>query len=41
MEQGDLPGAQAAFERLLRDQPDGEFSPVAHLMIGRIHFNNL
>ena len=40
MQRGDLPAAQAAFERMMREQPDSEFVPVAHLLIGRIHWTH-
>jgi tetratricopeptide (TPR) repeat protein len=38
MDQGDLPGAQAAFERMVHEQPDSEFVPLAHALIARIHW---
>ena len=38
MEQGDLPGAQAAFERMIHEQPDSELVPLAHALIARIHW---
>jgi predicted negative regulator of RcsB-dependent stress response len=40
MQAGDLPGAQAAFERMIHDQPDSEFVPVAHALIARIHWTH-
>ena len=39
MERGDLPGARAAFERMVREQPDSEFVPVAHALVARIHWS--
>ena len=39
MAKGDLPGAQTAFEHMVRDQPDSEFVPMAHLLIGRVHWS--
>jgi tetratricopeptide (TPR) repeat protein len=38
MDQGDLPGAMADFERMVHEQPDSEFVPLAHAMIARIHW---
>ncbi len=38
MDQGDLPGAMAAFERMVHEQPDSEFVPLAHALIARIHW---
>lgn len=38
MERDDLPGAQAAFAKMIHDQPDSEFVPLAHLLTGRIHW---
>jgi tetratricopeptide (TPR) repeat protein len=38
MDQGDLPGAQAAFERMIHEQPDSELVPLAHALIARIHW---
>jgi outer membrane protein assembly factor BamD (BamD/ComL family) len=38
MERDDLPGAQTAFARMIHDQPDSEFVPLAHLLTGRIHW---
>src|SRR4029453_13687359 len=38
MDQGDLPGAQAAFERMVQEQPDREFVPPAPARIARTHW---
>ncbi|HZP42392.1 MAG TPA: tetratricopeptide repeat protein [Candidatus Binatia bacterium] len=35
----DLGGAQAAFERMIREQPDSELVPVAHALVARIHWS--
>jgi TolA-binding protein len=40
MSRGDLPGADAAFTRMVRDQPDSEFVPVAWALIARIHWTH-
>jgi tetratricopeptide (TPR) repeat protein len=38
MDRGDLSGAQTAFERMVQEQPDSEFVPLAHALIARIHW---
>jgi len=38
MQAGDLPGAQVAYERMIENQPDSEFVPLAWAMIARIHW---
>jgi len=38
MDQGDLPGAMSAFDRMVHEQPDSEFVPLAHALIARIHW---
>jgi tetratricopeptide (TPR) repeat protein len=38
MDQGDLTGAMAAFDRMTREQPESEFVPLAHALIARIHW---
>ncbi len=38
MQQNDLPGAQAAFERMIEEEQDAELMPLAHAMIARIHW---
>jgi tetratricopeptide (TPR) repeat protein len=40
MAKNDLGGAQAAFEKMVRDQPDSELVPVAHALIARIHWTH-
>ena len=40
MQDGDLPGAQAAYERMIQSQPDSEFVPLAWALIARIHWNH-
>ncbi len=39
MERGELRGARAAFERMVREQPDSELVPVAHALVARIHWS--
>jgi len=38
MNRGDLQSAQAAFERMAREQPDSEFVPLAWALVARIHW---
>jgi outer membrane protein assembly factor BamD (BamD/ComL family) len=38
MARNDLPRARAAFERMIAEQPESEFVPLAHLLIGRIRW---
>jgi tetratricopeptide (TPR) repeat protein len=40
MQRGDLPGALAALRRMVREQPDSDFVPVAHALIARIHWTH-
>lgn len=40
MQAGDLPGALAAFQQMVRDQPGSEFVPVAHALTARIHWTH-
>jgi TolA-binding protein len=36
--ENDLRGAEAAFERMVREQPESEFVPLAHALTARIHW---
>jgi outer membrane protein assembly factor BamD (BamD/ComL family) len=38
LNRGDLQTAQAAFERMTREQPDSEFVPLAWALVARIHW---
>ena len=38
MERGDLPGAQAAFERMIAAQPQSELVPLAYALLARVHW---
>src|SRR5262249_44907992 len=38
MNRNDLQAAQAAFERMTREQPDSEFVPLAWALVARIHW---
>ncbi len=40
MEQGDLQAAQASLERMVEEQSDSEFVPLAHALLARIHWTH-
>ena len=40
MQAGDLPAAQAAYQRMIEAQPDSEFVPLAWALIARIHWTH-
>ena len=40
MERGDLVGAQASFDEMIKEQPDSEFVPLTHALLARIHWTH-